>query len=189
MSFDARSRERLEALGRSLPQKLAAPASPPTAVQPAAEVRVPAQARHRLETEQNPDQLFHALIEASPDGSVPPHLLERLRSLEQPRPAPGSGLEGRSAASTTASVAAGGAVQAPGGAAAGRPSLPRRSVPQRPNAPSRRAVGPERELYAAFDDLLHLEHDDGPDPLPAPRLPANDLLLPKPTLRGGRPGS
>ena len=69
MSFDPRSRERLEALGRTLPQKLPntqqAPADPS-----------PVAGRHRLETEQDPEALFRELITASADGSVPSHLLE-----------------------------------------------------------------------------------------------------------------
>ena len=91
MSFDARSRERLQALGRSLPQKLPSPAPRPSAaVDPTPEARP----RHRVESEQDPVALFHALMEASPDGSVPPHLLERLRSLEHPVSPPAGGAGG-----------------------------------------------------------------------------------------------
>ena len=39
--------------------------------------------RHPLETTQDPEKLFAELINASLDGHVPQHLLERLRSLEQ----------------------------------------------------------------------------------------------------------
>lgn len=86
MSLDPRSRERLEALGRSLPQPL--PTPEPRRQKPASE------ARHPVEREQNPEQLFRELMTASKDGSVPPHLLERLRQLEQapaPRPASPAG--------------------------------------------------------------------------------------------------
>ena len=87
MSLDPRSRERLEALGRRLPQPLPAPTPKPASVP-----------RHRLELEEDPEQLFRELMAASPDGSVPPHHLERLRQLEgqrgsapaQPEP-PGAG--------------------------------------------------------------------------------------------------
>lgn len=95
MSLDPRSRERLEALGRSLPQPL--PAPEPRRVKPASEPR------HPVEREQNPEQLFRELMTASKDGHVPPHLLERLRQLEQPRsprpaatPGPGAGPGGSS---------------------------------------------------------------------------------------------
>ena len=74
MSLDPRSRERLEALGRRLPQPLPAPAAKPAAAP-----------RHRLEVEQDPEQLFRELMAASPDGNVPPHHLERLRQLEGQR--------------------------------------------------------------------------------------------------------
>lgn len=89
MSFDARSRERLEALGRTLPQKLPLPpklASPSPAGRKADTVL-----RHRVELEENPEDLFRALIEASADGSVPPHHLERLRELEVAQPGRRSG--------------------------------------------------------------------------------------------------
>jgi hypothetical protein len=41
-----------------------------------------------VETEQDPRQLFRELMQVSPDGTVPPHLLERLRRLETPRRSP-----------------------------------------------------------------------------------------------------
>ena len=37
---------------------------------------------HPVEIETNPEQLFRELMEISPDGNVPPHLLERLKKLE-----------------------------------------------------------------------------------------------------------
>jgi hypothetical protein len=105
MSFDARSKERLEALGRTLPKKLPPPEPPssprindlppppkggrPQGEEPGRPQPRPApadSARHRLEREQDPAELFRALMQASPDGSVPPHLLDRLRELEAPRP-------------------------------------------------------------------------------------------------------
>ena len=78
MSFDPRSLERLRELGRNLPQPLPAPQPPATRAK--AEPK-----RHRVETEQNPEQLFRELMQASPDGSVPEHLLQRLRQLEDDR--------------------------------------------------------------------------------------------------------
>ena len=87
MSFDARSRERLEALGRSLPKPHPTP-TPPQQCTPKATDK-----RHRVEVEENPEALFRELMQVSPDGTVPPHLMERLRDLEARRqdPAPAAG--------------------------------------------------------------------------------------------------
>lgn len=89
MALDPRSKERLEALGRSLPQKLPQPdagtsttrVAGRTAAARGGEARG-AEARHPLERAQDPAELFRALISASADGSVPPHLLDQLRDLE-----------------------------------------------------------------------------------------------------------
>jgi len=78
MSFDAHSRERLEALGRTLPSKLPLPTQAEAAPPPRAVDR-----RHQVETEQDPGRLFHELMDASRDGTVPPHLIDRLKGLEQ----------------------------------------------------------------------------------------------------------
>ncbi len=79
MSFDAHSLERLRELGRRLPERLPPP-EPRPAPPPKATER-----RHRVETEQNPEELFRELMRVSPDGTVPPHLMERLRQLEGER--------------------------------------------------------------------------------------------------------
>ena len=81
MSFDSRSLDRLRELGRSLPKRLP---EPEPAVTPKAR-----QVRHKVETEQDPDLLFQELMQVSPDGTVPEHLMARLKELEQRRiPAP-----------------------------------------------------------------------------------------------------
>ena len=94
MSFDAHSRERLEALGRTLPQPLPQP-QPAAGSSPRATEKL-----HRVEVEENPEALFRELMQVSPDGSVPPHLLDRLKQLEARRqpaaqapaqPSPGRG--------------------------------------------------------------------------------------------------
>ncbi|MEB3326410.1 MAG: hypothetical protein VKI39_01735 [Synechococcus sp.] len=84
MSFDAHSRERLEALGRTLPQPIPQPAA-------GSSLRA-MEKRHRVEVEENPEALFRELMQVSPDGSVPPHLIERLKQLEArgPELAPGA---------------------------------------------------------------------------------------------------
>ena len=143
MSFDARSRERLEALGRQLPSKLPAPTPPtPTAGDPAPGARA-VDRRHPVETEQDPQKLFRGLMDVSADGSVPPHLLERLRQLEVPpptsTPAVGDLATGRQPPAST-----------------GR----RRTQPPRNGGSSRPSAGdPEQDLYTAFQQLL-LEDGD-----------------------------
>ncbi len=79
MSFDPRSLERLRQLGRTLPQPLPVPQAPPPAAPKASE------RRHRVETETDPEVLFRELMQVSPDGTVPPHLMDRLREAEQQR--------------------------------------------------------------------------------------------------------
>ena len=149
MSFDPRSRERLQALGRSLPQKLPAPASAAPAPERGADG-----GRHRLETEQDPEALFRELINASSDGSVPPHLLDRLRELEgrrprQPRP---------EAAAPSDPGAASSRAGGPAVRAAGATRSPQRPGPQPPRRPR---LDPEQQaLYCAFHDLLLDEDSD-----------------------------
>jgi hypothetical protein len=81
MAFDPRSLERLRELGRSLPQPLPKPEPKPPA---SARARA-AEPRHKVETETDPEQLFRELMQASADGTVPPHLMERLRQVEGQR--------------------------------------------------------------------------------------------------------
>jgi hypothetical protein len=142
MSFDARSRERLEALGRQLPQKL----PPPSPAAPAPQADPSPEGRHPLERERNPEQLFRELMQASADGTVPPHLLDRLRQLESvPKPAPapaGNSPAGRPSGSTTAG--------------AGAPRQSKASRPRSGQGPMgpRRVEGADAELYTSFQQLL-----------------------------------
>ena len=123
MSFDAHSRERLEALGRTLPQPLPQP-QPAAGSSPRATEK-----RHRVEVEENPEALFRELMQVSPDGSVPPHLLDRLKLLE------GRGQP---------------AAQAP---AKGRTQVPAQPSPGRGRP--RRGAGPDHDdLYTVFQQLL-----------------------------------
>lgn len=137
MSFDARSRERLEALGRQLPKPLPLP-------EPARSQARSDAPRHAVELEQDPEQLFRELMAASADGNVPPHLLERLRELEVSRRlARAAGLTGRGAPA---------AARAPG-----RQRTPRTGNSRPGNASARNAE--EESLYTAFQQLL-LEDDN-----------------------------
>ena len=77
MSFDPRSLERLKELGRSLPEPIAPPQHPTDRPLKATEKR------HRIETEDNPERLFQELMKASSDGTVPEHLMARLKDAER----------------------------------------------------------------------------------------------------------
>ena len=131
MSFDARSRERLQALGRSLPQPLPKP-------EPTQQSQTKAtDKRHRVELEQNPEALFRELMQVSPDGKVPPHLMERLRELESRR----------QSATPAPSIAA-------------SPSKLRgRNTAGRAD---RRTAAEYGDLYTAFQQLLLEDEEDSP---------------------------
>lgn len=137
MSFDARSRERLEALGRQLPRKL-----PPPEPAPAAAPQSPSRSLHPVEREQDPASLFRALMDASADGSVPSHLMERLRKLETPiSPEPAAPHDGAAAAGPSASAERRG------------PASRRRSQRTAPDPRS------DQALYIAFRQLLDEDED------------------------------
>ena len=143
MPLDPRSRERLEALGRTLPQPLPAPEPPRPRRGDAAAPR------HAVETEENPEQLFRELMAASADGRVPPHLLDRLSQLEKQR------LRSRPAAPVQPSgtaPAGGDLAEAPPTGTASRrpPSRQGRGRAARAAAPG----SEEAELYTAFAQLL-----------------------------------
>ena len=78
MTFDSHSLERLKELGRKLPKELSKPQSNELKNQK----ETKKQNLHPVEIETNPEQLFRELMEISPDGNIPPHLLERLKILE-----------------------------------------------------------------------------------------------------------
>ena len=78
MSFDPHSLERLKKLGRQLPKEIK---QKQTSTTQKYKQRTD-QKLHPVEIEENPQQLFRELMEISPDGNVPEHLLERLRALE-----------------------------------------------------------------------------------------------------------
>lgn len=143
MSFDARSLERLQQLGRSLPKPLPKPES--------ADAAAPtSQKRHRVETETDPQALFRELMQVSPDGSVPPHLLDRLRQAETDQQRARQA-EQRQAIQRQANQAQ----SAPAGL------QPRGTSDElRPNRQRRAPANAEElELYTAFQQLL-LEGDE-----------------------------
>ena len=75
MSFDSHNLERLRELGRQLPKKLPLPNEASSESHPKTRL-------HPLETENDPQALFHELMKASPDGTVPSHLITRLKKAE-----------------------------------------------------------------------------------------------------------
>ncbi|WP_010316835.1 hypothetical protein [Synechococcus sp. CB0205] len=143
MSFDARSLERLQELGRSLPKPLP---KPETSVEPK---RASAK-RHRVETETDPQALFGELMKASQDGRVPPHLMDRLRQAEADQERKRQAAQREQLQSLQGQTN-----RSPGG-------LQAQGKPQelRPNQQRRRpANSEEQDLYVAFQQFL-LEGDE-----------------------------
>lgn len=98
-----------------------------------------------METVQDPERLFRELMDVSPDGTVPPHLMDRLRQLEAQRPAPGS---------------AGATAGAPSPKSEGRNLAAARRP--RPTAPRGGRAGSEhQDLYTAFQQLLLEDEEPG----------------------------
>ena len=77
MTFDPRSLEHLQELSRQLPQKLPKPNAPKSK-----EHQI-SNKLHPIDTEENPQALFQELMNASPDGNVPSHLISRLKEVEE----------------------------------------------------------------------------------------------------------
>ena len=143
MSFDPRSLERLRELGRQLPQKLPDPAESSTNSPHTSPKASPK--RHRVETEQDPDALFRELMTVSEDGTVPEHLMARLKQLEARRQPPASNpLESPISSSELPPPPS-------GSSGKGKTTRPRR--------PSVTPGSEEESLYVAFGQLL-LEDDE-----------------------------
>ena len=160
MSFDQRSLERLRELGRQLPQKLDDPnpssGNDPESSRLANRQNRPGQNRsgqtaqgpklHRVETEQDPEALFRELMSVSEDGTVPEHLMARLKQLEaQRKPTVEKPMHEPISSSNL-----------PAPPRRGSTGSGKTTRPQRPNV----APGSEEEsLYVAFGQLL-LEDDE-----------------------------
>ena len=144
MSFDPRSLERLRELGRQLPQKLPDPAGNADATT----TPKTSPKRHRVETEQDPDALFRELMTVSEDGTVPEHLMARLKQLEARRQPPQTNpLESPIRSSELPPPPS-------GSSSKGKTTRPRR--------PSVTPGSEEESLYVAFGQLL-LEDDEDAD--------------------------
>ena len=149
MSFDPRSLERLKQLGRELPQALP---TPENETNRSAKVNRP---RHRVETEQDPKALFHELMQVSEDGTVPEHLMARLRDAEQREENERRLTRNAQAQSSTAEDSA--------AAKSANSSTLRLTGKGKNTRPQRRAVVPgseEDSLYVAFGQMFLEEQDD-----------------------------
>ena len=140
MSFDPRSLERLKELGRSLPEPIAPPQQNTDRPVKATEKR------HRIETEDNPERLFQELMKASSDGTVPEHLMARLKDAERH-------VATQNKAKTKA--------QTPTSAQSlsRQPLRGGQGKTTRPSRPNVAAGSEEESLYVAFGQLL-LEDDE-----------------------------
>ena len=137
MSFDSHSLDRLRALGRQLPQRLPDPKPPG--------VTKPGQKRHKVETEDDPEALFRELMKVSEDGTVPDHLMERLKQLEaERRPRPQPLIPDSRPLSDSSPVSDG---------------VSRKGKTTRPQRPKVSPGSEEESLYVAFGQLL-LEDDE-----------------------------
>ena len=140
MSFDPRSLERLKELGRSLPEPIAPPQQPTDRPLKATEKR------HRIETEDNPERLFQELMKASSDGTVPEHLMARLKDAERH-----VAIQNKAKAKSQILPSSQTLSRQPLRGGQGKTTRP-----SRPNV----AIGSEEEsLYVAFGQLL-LEDDE-----------------------------
>ena len=140
MSFDPRSLERLKELGRSLPEPIAPPQQNTDRPVKATEKR------HRIETEDNPERLFQELMKASSDGTVPEHLMARLKEAERH-------IASQNKAKAKAQVP-------PSSQTLSRqPLRGGQGKTTRPSRPDVAAGSEEESLYVAFGQLL-LEDDE-----------------------------
>ena len=140
MSFDPRSLERLKELGRSLPEQIAPPQQPTDRPLKATEKR------HRIETEDNPERLFQELMKASSDGTVPEHLMARLKDAERH-------------IATQNKVKANAQTLPSSQTLSRQPLRGGQGKTTRPTRPNVAAGSEEESLYVAFGQLL-LEDDE-----------------------------
>ena len=140
MSFDPRSLERLKELGRSLPEPIAPPQQNTDHPLKATEKR------HRIETEDNPERLFQELMKASSDGTVPEHLMARLKDAERHLAAQNKAKAKTQIAPSSQTLSR-------------QPLRGGQGKTTRPSRPNVVAGSEEESLYVAFGQLL-LEDDE-----------------------------
>jgi len=164
MSFDARSLERLQQLGRSLPQPLPKPSPEPGAgttkaagANERSQRDQPSGLRHRVETEEDPQALFRELMQVSPDGQVPPHWMERLKELEHRQQE--NRLQERQQALARQQTQ--GPQNGPQSSKANPQRLAKPPSQKGLGQPNPRIAAEHGELYTAFQQLLLEDDSDG----------------------------
>ena len=140
MSFDPRSLERLKELGRSLPEPIGPPQQNTDRPVKATEKR------HRIETEDNPERLFQELMKASSDGTVPDHLMARLKDAERHVATQNKAKAKEQIAPSSQTLSR-------------QPLRGGQGKTTRPSRPKVAAGSEEESLYVAFGQLL-LEDDE-----------------------------
>ncbi|WP_320664535.1 hypothetical protein [Prochlorococcus sp. MIT 1223] len=75
MSFNSDDLKKLKELVKKLPNELDKPLSK-------SECNLPESRQYKFETDDDPDNIFHSIIDASTDGSIPSHLIDRIKEAE-----------------------------------------------------------------------------------------------------------
>jgi hypothetical protein len=136
----------------------------------------------------------------SADGTVPPHLLDRLRLAEQqqlakPQVKDRAGslvFQGEGSLGNDAGAAMGQASRSAPSPNRNRPRRQANQLQAKRGLARGKALQPvneeELQLYEAFQDLLHIDPLDDPTsgPEPQPRPDPSDRLKPRPLDRRGR---
>ena len=158
MSFDPRSLQRLRDLGRQLPQPLPEPQSTEQlSPRPGTKHSQDNAKRHRIETEKNPEALFHELMQVSPDGTVPEHLIERLRNAEANSKPQASEIRHQTMKLNN-SQGANQPLRTDAPASGSNRSVSAKGKIKRSNRPKTKPGSEEEQLYVDFGQLL-LEED------------------------------
>ena len=77
MVFDSRSLDRLKQLRREMPKDTQGELNRNPNNKPITKSTL-----HKVETTNDPSDLFHSIMDISPDGNVPSHMVSRLKDLE-----------------------------------------------------------------------------------------------------------
>ena len=77
MIFDSRSLDRLKQLRREIPKDTHGKLNRNPNNKPITKSTL-----HKVETTNDPSDLFHSIMDISPDGNVPSHMVSRLKDLE-----------------------------------------------------------------------------------------------------------
>ena len=89
MTFDNHNLELLKELRRKIPKEI----SQSKLNESSNPIETKNQKLHPVEIETNPEQLYRELMDISPDGNIPPHLLDRLKEIETNSVKPSSNID------------------------------------------------------------------------------------------------